>query len=108
MKLFDLLVGQRRFVYLAIGLLSGAGVWAALHLPSAIYPELVFPRVTIVAEGSALGARRSPLDAQLSCPVGSRSVTRRRSSLIRDVLVPPARSFVRLLGRYAAASRRRN
>ena len=34
MKLFDLLVGQRRFIYLAIALLSAAGIWAALQLPS--------------------------------------------------------------------------
>ena len=49
---------QRRFVYLIIALLCAAGVWAALRLPSAIYPELQFPRITIVAQGSALGARQ--------------------------------------------------
>ncbi|MBX6332376.1 MAG: efflux RND transporter permease subunit [Gemmatimonadaceae bacterium] len=58
MSLFDVLVRQRRFIYLAVALLSAAGVWAALQLPSAIYPELVFPRIKIVAEGSALGARQ--------------------------------------------------
>lgn len=56
--LFDLLASQRRFIYLAVALLSAAGVWAALQLPSAIYPELTFPRITIVAEGSSLGARQ--------------------------------------------------
>jgi CzcA family heavy metal efflux pump len=49
---------QRRFVYLVVALLCAAGVWAALRLPSAIYPELRFPRITIVAQGSALGARQ--------------------------------------------------
>ena len=58
MKLFDLLSTQRRFIYLTIALLSVGGIWVARTLPSAIYPELLFPRVTIVAEGSALGARQ--------------------------------------------------
>ena len=49
---------QRRFVYLVVALLCVAGIWAALRLPSAIYPELVFPRIAIVAQGSALGARQ--------------------------------------------------
>jgi CzcA family heavy metal efflux pump len=49
---------QRRFVYLVVALLCAAGIWAALRLPSAIYPELEFPRITIVAQGSALGARQ--------------------------------------------------
>lgn len=56
--LFALLTEQRRFVYLAIAVLSGAGVWAAFQLPSAIYPELTFSRITIVAQGSSLGARQ--------------------------------------------------
>ncbi len=56
--LFDLLSSQRLFVYLAVALLSVAGIWSALQLPSAIYPELTFPRITIVVEGSALGARQ--------------------------------------------------
>ncbi|HEV8365736.1 MAG TPA: efflux RND transporter permease subunit [Gemmatimonadaceae bacterium] len=56
--LFDLLATQRRFAYLAVGLLSAAGIWTAFRLPSAIYPELTFPRITIVAQGSSLGARQ--------------------------------------------------
>ena len=89
MKLFDLLVGQRRFVYLAIGLLSAGGVWAALRLPSAIYPELVFPRVTIVAEGSALGARQvvfsiaRPIEEAVSIVPGVRRV---RTKAIRGAV----------------------
>lgn len=58
-SLFDLLSAQRRFVYLAVTLLSIAGVWAGLRLPSAIYPELQFLRITVVAQGSALGARQT-------------------------------------------------
>jgi CzcA family heavy metal efflux pump len=56
--LFGLLAAQRRFVYLAIAVLSGAGIWAAFRLPSAIYPELTFSRITIVVQGSSLGARQ--------------------------------------------------
>ena len=57
-SLFDLLAAQRRFVYLLVGLMSAGGIYAALRLPSAIYPELAFPRVLIVAQGSSLGARQ--------------------------------------------------
>jgi multidrug efflux pump subunit AcrB len=56
--LFDLLSAHRRVIYLVVTLASAAGVWAGLHLPSAIYPELTFPRITIVARGSSLGARQ--------------------------------------------------
>ena len=56
-SLFGLLAEQRRFVYLAVALLSAAGIWAALALPSAIYPELTFPRITIVVAGQL--ARRA-------------------------------------------------
>ena len=56
--LFGLLAEQRRFVYLVVALLSAAGIWAAFQLPSAIYPELTFSRITVVAEGSSLGARQ--------------------------------------------------
>ncbi len=57
-SLFDLLSGQRRFIFLAVALLSAAGIWSARQMPSAIYPELTFPRITIVAEGSSLSARQ--------------------------------------------------
>lgn len=58
MTLFDLLTAHRRFVYLVIALSSAAGVAAAFRLPSAIYPELNFSRITIVARGSSLGTRQ--------------------------------------------------
>jgi hypothetical protein len=57
-NLFALLSEQRRFVYLAVALLSAAGIWAATQLPSAIYPELDFSRITIVVQGTSLGARQ--------------------------------------------------
>jgi multidrug efflux pump subunit AcrB len=55
---FTILGQQRRFVYLAVVLLTVAGIWSALQLPSAIYPELEFSRVTVVVNGTALGARQ--------------------------------------------------
>jgi len=84
--LFDVLSGQRRFVYLLVALLSVAGVWAATTLPSAIYPELTFARVTIVATGTSLGARQQlfsvsrPIEEAVSIVPG---VTRVRSRSIR-------------------------
>jgi CzcA family heavy metal efflux pump len=85
-SLYSLLTQQRRFIYLAIGLLSAAGIWAALRLPSAIYPELAFPRITIVVQGSALGARQvvfaitRPIEEAVSIVPG---VTRVQSRSIR-------------------------
>ncbi len=102
MKLFDVLRGQRRFIYLAVALLGVAGIVTAFQLPSAIYPELVFPRVTIVAEGSSLGARQvvfsvtRPIEEAISVVPG---VTRVRSRSIRgaseiDVTFSPSTDMV--------------
>ena len=77
---------QRRFIYLAVALLCAAGLWAATRLPSAIYPELEFARITIVAQGSSLGARQvvfaitQPLEEAVSVVPG---VTRVQSRSIR-------------------------
>jgi CzcA family heavy metal efflux pump len=77
---------QRRFIYLMTALLSVAGIWAAFQLPSAIYPELNFSRISIVAQGSALGARQilfavtRPIEEAVSIVPG---VTRVRSRSIR-------------------------
>jgi CzcA family heavy metal efflux pump len=57
-SLFTYIGRQRLFIYLATALVTAAGIWAAFTLPSAIYPELEFSRVTVVAEGTALGARQ--------------------------------------------------
>ena len=84
--LFDLLADQRRFIYLAVALLSAGGIWAATALPSAIYPELRFERIKIVADGSSLGARQvvftitRPLEEAVSIVPG---VTRVLSRSIR-------------------------
>ena len=77
---------QRRFVYLVVALLCAAGIWAGIQLPSAIYPELRFSRIAIVAEGSALGARQvvfaitQPIEEAVSVIPG---VTRVQSRSIR-------------------------
>jgi CzcA family heavy metal efflux pump len=84
--LFDAVGRQRRFVYLAVAVLSAAGVWAGISLPSAVYPELTFSRITIVAQGSTLGARQvvfsitRPLEEAVSVVAG---VTRVHSHSIR-------------------------
>jgi CzcA family heavy metal efflux pump len=86
MKLVDTLAAQRRFIYLAVALLSVAGILAAMRLPSAIYPELTFPRIAVVAEGSALNAQQvvfaitRPLEEAVSNVPG---VQRVRSRSIR-------------------------
>ncbi|HEV8497199.1 MAG TPA: efflux RND transporter permease subunit [Gemmatimonadaceae bacterium] len=85
-SLFAVLGQQRRFVYLTIAVLSGAGIWAATQLPSAIYPELNFSRITVVVEGSSLGARQvlfsitRPIEEAISVVPG---VTRVQSRSIR-------------------------
>ncbi len=84
--LAGMVASQRRFVYLVIALLCAAGIWAALQLPSAIYPELQFSRITVVAEGSSLGARQvvftitQPLEEAIGVVPG---VTRLQSRSIR-------------------------
>ena len=85
-SLFDFLAAQRRFIYLVVAMLSAGGIYAALQLPSAIYPELAFPRVLVVAQGSAPGARQMlfsvtrPIEEAVSIVPG---VTRVRSRTIR-------------------------
>src|SRR5438552_10915481 len=62
------------------------GICGALRLPAAIYPELAFPRILIVAEGSSLGARQMlfsvtrPIEEAVSIVPG---VIRVRSRTIR-------------------------
>lgn len=85
-SLFGFLTAQRRLVYLLVALASAAGAWAAFSLPSAIYPELQFSRISIVAQGSSLGARQMlfavsrPIEEAVSVVPG---VTRVNSRSIR-------------------------
>jgi CzcA family heavy metal efflux pump len=84
--LFDVLAAQRRFIYLAVAVLSAAGAWSVFTLPSAVYPELTFPKITIVAQGSSLSARQAvfaitrPIEEAVSIVPG---VSRVRSRSIR-------------------------
>ncbi|HEY2164010.1 MAG TPA: efflux RND transporter permease subunit, partial [Gemmatimonadaceae bacterium] len=86
-SLFGVLAQQRRFIYMAILVLSAAGIWLATRLPSAIYPELNFSRITVVAEGTSLGARQilfsitRPIEEAVSIVPG---VTRVQSRSIRS------------------------
>jgi CzcA family heavy metal efflux pump len=84
--LFDVIASQRRFIYLAVALMSAGGIWSAFELPSAVYPELSFQKITIVAEGSSLSARQQvfavtrPIEEAVSLVPG---VIRVRSRSIR-------------------------
>ncbi len=86
-SLFGVLAQQRRFIYMSIVVLSVAGIWFATRLPSAIYPELVFSRITVVAQGTSLGARQilftvtRPIEEAVSIVPG---VTRVQSRSIRS------------------------
>jgi CzcA family heavy metal efflux pump len=86
-SLFGVLAEQRRFIYMATLALSAVGVWFAYRLPSAIYPELTFSRITIVAQGTSLGARQvlfsvtRPIEEAVSIVPG---VTRVQSRSIRS------------------------
>jgi len=89
MTLFDRLLAQRRFVLLVVGLASVAGLAAAFRVPQAIYPELRFPRIAVVAQGAALGARQvvfsvtRPIEEAVSIVPGVRRV---RSRSIRGAM----------------------
>ena len=81
--LFGVLTVHRRFVMLAVSLVTAAGIWAATRLPSSIYPELEFSRVAILAQGSTLGARQQvfsvtrPIEEAVSVVPGVTRVTSR-------------------------------
>ena len=85
-SLWSILAEQRRFVYMTVALVSAAGIWGALSLPSSIYPELKFSRITVVTQGSSLGARQvlfsitRPIEEAVAVVLG---VTRVNSRSIR-------------------------
>jgi len=70
-----------RAILLGIILLSAAGVWAAMTLPSNIYPEVEFPRIVIVARAGDLSPRlvqlavTRPLEEAARTVLGARRVT---------------------------------
>jgi multidrug efflux pump subunit AcrB len=48
---------HHKATYLVVALLCVAGLYSAFQLPSAIYPEVEFPRIIVVAEGVQLEPR---------------------------------------------------
>lgn len=48
---------HHKATYLVVALLCVAGFYAVTQLPSSIYPEVEFPRIVVVAEGSQLEPR---------------------------------------------------
>ena len=48
---------HHKATYLVVALLCVAGLYSVFQLPSSIYPEVEFPRIIIVAEGSQLEPR---------------------------------------------------
>jgi multidrug efflux pump subunit AcrB len=48
---------NHKATYLVLALLCVAGLYSVFQLPSAIYPEVEFPRIIVVAEGSQLEPR---------------------------------------------------
>ena len=48
---------HHKATYLVVALLCVAGLYAATQLPSAIYPEVEFPRIIVVAQGVQLEPR---------------------------------------------------
>jgi multidrug efflux pump subunit AcrB len=47
---------QRRAILAALVCLVGAGIWIAFQLPAAILPEVVFPRITVLADSGEMPA----------------------------------------------------
>jgi CzcA family heavy metal efflux pump len=104
-SLFDSVARQRRLVYLVVFLLCAGGVVAALRLPSAIYPEVKFPYITVVAQGTALapdemvfGVTR-PLEQAASAVPGVQRVsskTIRGASELRVLFAPKTDMLVAL------------
>ena len=50
-------------------LLSAVGIYAMLHMPSGIYPEVAFPRISIIAQTPGLGVE----DVEVSISAQSKS-----------------------------------
>ncbi len=67
-------------------LLSIVGIYAMLHMPSGIYPEVAFPRIVVIAQTPGLGVKdvevsiTRPVEEQVSIVLG---VVRVRSKTVR-------------------------
>jgi multidrug efflux pump subunit AcrB len=73
-------------VVLTAALLTGGGVYSALHMPSSVYPEVTFPRIAVVAKVPGRDVTNMevkvtrPLEEAVSTVIGA---TRVRSKTIR-------------------------
>lgn len=73
-------------VLLTTILLTAGGIWAALHMPSGVYPEVTFPRIAVVAKKPGLDVASMevkvtlPLEEALRTVLG---VSQVRSKTIR-------------------------
>jgi multidrug efflux pump subunit AcrB len=71
---------------LSFGLLTVAGIYSAAHMPSGVYPEVTFPRISVVAKVPAMAVANmdvlvtQPLEQELSGVLGVAQV---RSKTIR-------------------------
>jgi CzcA family heavy metal efflux pump len=67
-------------------MLSVLGIYAMLHMPSGIYPEVAFPRISVIAQTPGLGVKdvevsiTRPVEEQVSIVLG---VIRVRSKTVR-------------------------
>src|SRR5215471_12792336 len=73
-------------VVLTVGLLTAGGIYSATQMPSGVYPEVTFPRISVVAKVPALTVANmdiqvtQPLERELSTVIGVAQV---RSKTIR-------------------------
>jgi CzcA family heavy metal efflux pump len=63
-----------RAITLAVVLLTAAGIYSMLSLPSNIYPEVEFPRITIVAKSGDMSPRMMMLSATRPLEEAARTV----------------------------------
>src|SRR5512140_3635817 len=67
-------------------LLTAAGVYSMLHMPSGIYPEVAFPRISVIAQTPGLAVKdvevgvTRPIEEAVSVVVG---VIRARTKTVR-------------------------
>jgi hypothetical protein len=72
--LFDGLRAQRRAVLAALAALAAAGLWLAVSLPVSLLPDIIFPRITVIADSG----ERPGVEME-------RSVTRPLEAMLRRV-----------------------
>src|SRR2546421_4253209 len=54
-------------VVLTAGLLTGGGIYSATRMPSGVYPEVTFPRITVVARVPSMALAN--MDVQVTQPM---------------------------------------